>query len=134
METQRTCGQGLAEHSVLPAKLGQLTAALTEILETHAKALDRTDANARREYDAYQQVAQAQRKTAAELQAIAEQMAGYRDLPMGRHDEKAMTAPVNAEAFEKFVTLEQELLALLQQRLARDQSMLGEMRGAVGSE
>jgi hypothetical protein len=61
-------------------------------------------------------------------------MAGYRDLPMGRHDEKAMTAPVNAEAFEKFVTLEQELLALLQQRLARDQSMLGEMRGAVGSE
>jgi hypothetical protein len=134
MESEQTCGKGLAEHSVLPAKLGGLTAALAEVLETHAKALDRTDENARREFDAYQQLAQAHRKTAAELQAIAEQMAGYRDLPMGRHDEKAMAASENREAFERFVTVEQELLALLQHRVGQDQGMLREMRGAVRSE
>jgi hypothetical protein len=132
METERTCGKGLAEHSVLPAKLGELTAALAEILESHATALDRTDENARREYDAYQQLAQAQRKTAAELRAIAEQMAGYRDLPMGRHDEEAMAAPGNAAAFERFVAVEQELLALVQQRVRQDQAMLGEMHGTAG--
>ena len=134
METEGTCGQGLAEHAVLPTKLGELTAALAGILETHAKALDRTDENARHEYDAYRQLAQAQRKAAAELWAIAEQMAGYRDLPMGRHDERAMAAPENAAAFERFVTVEQELLALLQQRGGQDQGMLREMRGAVRSE
>jgi len=37
MANPRTCGQGLAEHSPLPAKLGELTATVAEILERHMK-------------------------------------------------------------------------------------------------
>ena len=40
MKNEPTCGQGLAEHSVLPAKVGELIASLAEILEFHTKALD----------------------------------------------------------------------------------------------
>jgi hypothetical protein len=38
MEDQRTCGKGLAEHSALPAKLGELTAAMAENLEIHMRS------------------------------------------------------------------------------------------------
>lgn len=51
---QPTCGKGLAENSVLPAKLGELISAIAENLEAHMQALDRTDQNSRREYDAYE--------------------------------------------------------------------------------
>jgi hypothetical protein len=56
MENQRTCGQGLAENSALPAKLGEMIGALTGNLEAHMKALDRKDKNARKEHDAYREV------------------------------------------------------------------------------
>ena len=129
MEQRRTCGQGLAEHSSLPAKLGELTAAVAENLELHMKALDLKDENAKREHDAYQKLALEHRQTASELHATAEEMVGYRDLPMGRHDETAMSDPLLLQAFERFVSLEQELLWLLQERIARDQKMLIEMPG-----
>ena len=41
-----------------------------------------------------------------------------------------MSAPKVLEAFEKFVKLEQELLALLQRRVEQDWTMLTEMGGA----
>jgi hypothetical protein len=53
MENQRTCGQGLAENSALPAKLGEMIGALTGNLEAHMKALDRKDKNARKERAAF---------------------------------------------------------------------------------
>ncbi|HYH99912.1 hypothetical protein [Hyalangium sp.] len=133
MDDQPTCGKGLAEHSALPAKLGELTAALAENLEIHMKALDLQDPNAREEYDAYVKVAKEHRDIATRLQAAAQQMARYRDLPMGRHDEEAMADPKALEAFEKFVRLEQELLALLQQWVERDRQMLGEIHGTGSS-
>jgi hypothetical protein len=43
MEEEPTCGKGLAEQSVLPAKLGQLMASLADNLEVHLKALDLPD-------------------------------------------------------------------------------------------
>jgi hypothetical protein len=43
-----------------------------------------------------------------------------------------MPAPRVLEAFEKFVKLEQELLALLQKRVEQDWRMLVEMGGAGG--
>lgn len=130
MENQPTCGKGLAEHSVLPAKMGELTAALAENLEVHMKALDVTDENSKKEYDAYLELVEGHRKIATQLQEIAKQMSAYRDLPMGRHDYKAMSAPEVREAFKRFVKLEQALLALLQSRVEQDQKMLTEMGGA----
>ena len=129
METQPTCGRGLAEHSVLPAKLGEWTAAVAENLELHTEALDLTDESSRKERDAYLDLAKQYRQIVTQLQATAGQMAGYRDLPMGRHDPKAMASPRLRDAFEKFVRLEQELLVLLQKRVEQDRQMLTAVGG-----
>jgi len=124
METQPTCGKGLAEHSLLPAKLGEWTAAMAENLERHTEALDLSDESSRRERDAYLDLAKGYQQIATRLQTTARQMAGYRDLPMGRHDPKAMTSPQLRDAFEQFVRLEQELLVLLQKRVEQEVQML----------
>ena len=100
---QPTCGKGLAENSVLPAKLGELLAAMAENLETHMQALDLIDQHSRAEYDAYEELVKEIRQIAILLKATANQMAGYRDLRMGRHDQKAMTRPREFESFEKLL-------------------------------
>src|SRR5512143_3536158 len=85
MEERPTCGQGLAENSTLPGKLGELAAAMAENFEVHMRALDVNDPHSRQEYEVYLQLANEQRETAARLLATANEMAGTRDLPMGRH-------------------------------------------------
>jgi hypothetical protein len=130
MEEQQTCGKGLAGNSVLPARLGELIACLAQNLEVHMKALDLRDPNAEKEHDAYSGLAGEHREIAARLHAVADQMAGYRDLPMGSHDEKAMSDRAVLEAFEKFVESKQQLLALLQATAQQDQTMLAVMRGS----
>lgn len=123
-----TCGKGLAENSTLPAKLAELVAAMVENFEAHMQALDLTDPNSRTEYDAYERLAKEHRQIAVQLRAVADQMAGYRNLPMGRHDEKAMTHPRVRTAFEKLVQHKQELLTLLEQTAERDDKLLEMMR------
>jgi hypothetical protein len=129
MASQPTCGKGLAEHSVLPAKMGEWTAAVAENLELHTEALDLTDESSRRERDAYVELAKQYRQIANELETTARRMAGYPDLPMGRHDPKAMASPKLRDAFERFVSLEQDLLTLLQKRVEQDRRMLSAMGG-----
>ena len=124
MDDQLTCGRGLAEHSTLPAKLAELEDALAQNLELHQKTLDLRDDNARKEHDAYVRLAKEHRDIAARLKATAERMAGYRDLPMGAHDEQALADPKILDAFATFVRREQELLTLLQRALERDEEML----------
>jgi hypothetical protein len=124
---QASCGQGLAANAALPAKLGELTAALAEVLDTHTKALVLDDDNARQERDAYLQLADEHRQTAAQLLATSEEMAGYRDLPVARHDPSVMTSAQVADTFERFVNVEHELLVLLQERVEQDGAMLREM-------
>jgi hypothetical protein len=130
MKEQQTCGKGLAETSVLPAKLGELTDAVAEILEAHMEALDRTDQESREENDAYRELARTHRRIAMDLRETAGRMAGHRDLPMGRHFPEKTAAPRVREAFQKFVKLEQELAALLQMRMEADRKMLQAMGGA----
>jgi len=119
METPQTCGQGLAENSVLPAKLGELINSMAEILEIHMGALDLQDNASRLEHEAYRELSREQRKNAAALQETARRMAGYRDLPMGAHDTSVMSSPRAVAAFENFVKLEEELAALLDDRVTR---------------
>jgi hypothetical protein len=126
MQGPSTCGQGLAENSALPAKLGDLTAALSAILEAHMKALDRSDDRAREEHAVYRELATTFRGVASQLYATAGQMAAARALPMAPHDEKAMTAPDQMDAFRGFVRVEEELRALLEQRIVADRGLLGE--------
>ena len=125
---QQTCGKGLAENSVLPAKVSMLISALAENLAAHMKALDLTDSNSQTEHNAYESLVKKLRESAVELQWAANEMAAYRDLPMGRHDEIAMTQPEIREAFEQLVAHKQELLSLLQQTAGRDQQLLEMIR------
>jgi hypothetical protein len=128
---QSTCGQGLAEHSVIPAKLGELTASIAKVLEVHTDALDLEDENAKQERAVYLTLAQEHRRMADELEEIAAKMASYRDLPMAKHDQNAMSSPKVVGAFDDFVTAEQQLLALFEERIEQDRQMLVAMRGAA---
>src|SRR5262249_27729520 len=112
-KTEQTCGTGLAENSALPAKLSELISSLADNLETHIKALDLQDENARKERDAYEMLVRDNRRIADQLQTTANQMAGCRDLPMGSHDDDAMSDFAVFRAFERFVTVKQELVHLL---------------------
>jgi len=123
-EEQPTCGKGLAEHSVVPAKMAEWLAAMADNLALHQKTLVSSDENTRRELDAYVRLTSAYRNIADRLRATAAEMAGYRDLPMGAHDETAFADPKFGEAFARFVQLERELLDLLRAALTRDEHML----------
>lgn len=127
MDEQQTCGKGLAEHSALTTSLGELIASTARVLEVHMKALDLTDENSRRELDAYRELASAHRRIASELADTARRMAGYRTLPMGRHDMTAMMSAAPRHAFAGFVAHEEALIALLETRLAQDKPMLDAM-------
>jgi hypothetical protein len=124
---QQTCGKGLAENSVLPATLSHLISAMAKNLEVHMQALVLTDSNSQVEHNAYEKLVNELRRIAVDLQMAANEMSGYRDLPMGRHDEVAMTQPEVAAAFEKFVQHKQELLSLLEQTAERDNQLLETM-------
>jgi hypothetical protein len=130
MEDAPTCGKGLAEHSALPAKLAELIGALALNLEVHQRTLDLSDENSRREYDAYVKLGREHRDISARLADVARHMAEYRDLAMGRHDERALADPRGLEAFATFVRAERELLALLDTALRRDEAMLAAIGGA----
>ena len=124
-DDQPTCGEGLAANAVLPAKLAALMAAQAEVLKRHTQALDLTDATTQKELNAYTRLERAHRGVASELASLAEEMASYRNLPMGRHDMTVMTDPKGQmEAFQRFVAVEQELLALLQAKLEAEEKLL----------
>ena len=129
-EIELTCGEGLAAQSVLPAKVGELIAAMADVLELHATALDLEDENARREYDAYRQLTETHREAAIRLRAAAEQMESSRGLAAAAHDAEVMRSSEVAAVFERFVGVEEELLDLLRERVRGDRTMLTEMRGA----
>ncbi|HEX2105931.1 MAG TPA: hypothetical protein VHF51_19935 [Solirubrobacteraceae bacterium] len=128
--SEPTCGQGLAEHSVLPGKLSEVMEAMAETLEVHRTALDLADERTRPEDAAYRDLAERQRAAAAQLRAIADEMAGHIDLPMGRHRFEVLTSSEAVTAFERFVSAERDLLGLVRQAVARHEAMLGAMRAA----
>jgi hypothetical protein len=127
MKEQQTCGKGLAEHSVLPAKLAELIASTARNLELHMETLDLTDPNSRREYEAYQKLVKEHQEISTRLRKTAREMEGYRDLPMGKHDQKKLSNPLVIEAFKRYTNLEQELLMVLNKQVEQDQTMITEM-------
>ena len=128
MNEQQTCGKGLAENSVLPAKLGELISAMAGNLDAHRQALDLTDQDSQAEDDAYEKLLKDLRQIAAQLSVTASEMAGYRDWVMGRQDQKAMTHPRVRQAFEQFIQRKGELIELLKQTDDRDNQLLEIMR------
>ena len=129
MDEQQTCGRGLAEHSVLPARLAEVIEAMADNLRVHLQALELDDEPAREEHAVYLRLAEEQRQAAGRLRAIAGEMAAARDLPMGRHDTQTLTSPEVADAFRHFVKAKQELATTLQRMAEQDQRMLAAMDG-----
>jgi hypothetical protein len=127
MADQPTCGQGLADYSPLPAKLGELIACVARVLEAHTRALVSNDGATQKELGVYEELARQHRTIAGLLEATGEEMAGHRDLPMGEHDPNAMSSPRAVEAFRSLVKAEEDLMALLQKRVEEDRRMLVEM-------
>jgi hypothetical protein len=127
-DDETTCGKGLAKNAEVPAKLADLANAMAGLLEAHTRALDVGDESCRKEYDAYRRIADDWRGAEPVLHAIATQMAGYRDLAMGPHDDAVMAGPDFARAFERFVTAERELLRLLERQLDEYGPMLENLR------
>ena len=127
MTDEPTCGKGLAEHSALPRLMGELTAATATVLEQHTRALDLDDPIARQERDAYAALVSEFRDVSRRLTAVAKRMAGYRDLPMGRHDMRTMMDRDNVAAFQRYVRVEEELLDRLRSRIDVDRGMLTAM-------
>jgi hypothetical protein len=118
-----TCGQGLAEHAELHARLGDLLQAMAGNLEAHLAAVG-TDAGSMPEREAYESLLATHRRLAGKLAALADEMAGYRDLPMASHDMEKMGSPEAAGAFQAFIDAEQSVADLLQDWAARDRQML----------
>ena len=126
MKEQQTCGKGLAEHSILPAKLSELIASTARNLELHMETLDLTDPNSRREYEAYQKLVKEHQEISTRLRRTAREMEGYRDLPMGKHDQKKLSNPLVIDAYKRYTNLEQEVLTVLNKQLRQDQEMIAE--------
>jgi hypothetical protein len=126
----QTCGQGLAQHAALPAKLAEVTEAMADNLQLHMAALELADDAARMEHGVYLRLAEEQRQAAARLRRVAGEMAAARDLPMGAHDTEALTSPAVAEAFRRFVRAREELAEVLQADLEADRRLLAEAEAA----
>jgi hypothetical protein len=125
---QPTCGKGLATRSALPARIAELLAALACNLAAHIPTLDSSDPAAQKELGAYTALARQFREVSGRTAAIADEMAGYRDLPMARHDPGALTDPRIARALEAFISRERDLAALLQQQADEDRRILVQMQ------
>jgi len=132
VESEQACGQGLADNAVLPAHLGAASAAIADVLEVHMNALDPDDGNSRLKQHAYAELVDEHREAAARLLAVADHMARFRDLPMGRHDPDAMASPEPYDAFVGLVAMKRHLRDLLYEEDARDQSMLRQMSAVSG--
>jgi hypothetical protein len=127
MEKTHSCGQGLAEHATVPALVGELIDAVAENLELHMTSLGE-DLNARREYDAYASLAKQHRQLGTALRAVGDEMASYRELPMGAHDVAVLSTPAAAAAFERYVIARRQLEAALKVIGEADDEMLEMMQ------
>jgi hypothetical protein len=123
-DDQPTCGKGLAANAKLPATVGDLLSAMSDVLDRHQQALDPGDEHTRPERDAYATLVKELRALSAQLTATASRMTGYRDLPMGRHDEQKMSGEDALAAFERFVGNERALLLLLTESVHQHEAML----------
>ena len=128
MNKPHTCGEGLAEHSVVPSMLAKLMSSLADTLELHAGAL-LDDEAARTEHAAYLTLLTRARDIAVALESLGDQMAGSRDLPMGGHDVAKLSSPEAVGAFGRYVQATRDLVALLQRLDAQNEQMLAMMRG-----
>ncbi len=110
---QWTCGMGLAVGGELPGRMADLLNIMARNMELHMRALDSNEPLANHELVAYERLTGRLRDVSGALEALAEEMASYRDLPMAPHDEAALGTPDVADAFHALITSERDLAEFL---------------------
>jgi hypothetical protein len=110
---QWTCGKGLAAGAEIPERMGALLEVMARNLELHMRSLDPDNEAGAQELIANQRLIGSQRTVAGYLQALAGEMAGYRDLPMAPHDEAELNAPEVLDAFHALIASERDLASYL---------------------
>ncbi|HET9659059.1 MAG TPA: hypothetical protein VFP05_01940 [Thermomicrobiales bacterium] len=108
-----TCGIGLAMGSELPARMAGLLSVMVRNLELHMRSLDGSDPAANEELIAYQKLTGRMRDVSGSLEALAGEMAGYRNLPMAPHNHAELHTPEVHEAFESLIAQERSFAEYL---------------------
>jgi uncharacterized protein YndB with AHSA1/START domain len=127
-----TCGAGIAQHAAIPAAFAEMSDGLAQTFALHRRMLQLEDAAARQEGDVYRELGDRWGRIRDLVKEAAARMEAQRELPMGAHDESAW-GPEHAAAFEKFVTSQSHLLALLRIAAPRDEEALASIRAATTS-
>jgi hypothetical protein len=127
-QDQPTCGKGIAANAVLPEKVAALVRATADVLQNHMRSLDPKEANGKAEIEAYQLLVAEHRSLGDRLEALATLMRGYRSLPMAGHDMSALTDQRSVDVLAALVSHQEELLALVQERVNDYGRMLEAMR------
>ena len=110
---QWTCGMGLAMGSELPARMADLLSIMGRNLELHMRSLDGSDPVAYEELIAYQKLTGRMRDVSGYLEALAGEMASYRNLPMAQHDDAELNTPEVRGAFEALIAQERSFAEYL---------------------
>ena len=110
---QWTCGMGLARGSEMPARMAGLLAVMARNLELHMRSLDGNDPIANEELIAYERLTSRMRDVSGYFEALAGEMASYRELPMAPHDDAALNTPQVHEAFQALIAQEHEFAGSL---------------------
>ena len=108
-----TCGMGLALGSELPARMADLLSIMGRNLELHMRSLDGNDPVAHEELIAYEKLTGRMRDVSGYLEALAGEMAGYRNLPMPHHNHAELNTPEVRAAFEKLIAQERSFAEYL---------------------
>lgn len=123
-----TCGKGIAASAGLPETLAAFVRAMADMLQSHIRALDPDEPHGRIEIDANSRIVSEHRSLGDRLDALAALMRGYRDLPVAGHDMDIIMDQRSIDVFAALVAREQELSALLQERVKEHGEMLQAMR------
>jgi hypothetical protein len=126
-----TCGQGIAHHAALPRLMAEVVSAVGDNLDAHLTAIA-NDEVSRPEREAYAGLVNDHRDLAGRLRSLAQQMAGYANLPMANHDMVAMQSERMHRAFDELVSAERRLADLLRIWIDQHQQMLDASRQTGG--
>jgi uncharacterized protein Yka (UPF0111/DUF47 family) len=129
MAEEQTCGKGVAANAIVPERMGRVLSATADVLRNHIRSLDADDPAGRQEIAAYEHLVREHRAAADALQALAETMRSYRDLPPAPHDMAPLMDEASAETLAALVEAQRALGELMQQRAEEYGAMLEQMRG-----
>ena len=122
MMDNKTCGQHMADHAVLPHKMTDLMNAVADMMDAHAAymmANAKGNKSAVTEADGMKMIAKDHRELAKMMTTTATHMSDAAKWPSAPHDmDKMMADPKIQAAMKNVLKNEKEMAALIQQDIA----------------